>query len=259
MVSLWSVVFVCLAAGLCLAQEPPPVPQAPGSQIDEPAEPPGRTDLTPHRRGDILMARRMYREAIETYREGIREIAVMYNKIGIAYHHLMEFDAALENYNRALSVSPDYAEAINNIGTVYYAKKNYRRAIREYERALRITPRSASIYSNLGTAHFARKKYDAAFEAWQKAFEIDPEVFEHRSSQGTLLQERSVEERARFHFYLAKTYAKAGVVDRALQYIRRALEEGFKDRDKIRNDPDFKILAGNEEFEKLLATELRVL
>lgn len=262
-VSLRAVLLALAAAGLLMSQQSPAGSQ--GSQ--NPAEPEearstqsGRAaELSPHRRGDIFMARRMYREAIEAYREGIREVAVMYNKIGIAYHHLMNFDAALENYRKALMIQPDYAEAINNIGTVYYAKKDYRRAIREYERALRITPRSASIYSNLGTAHFARKKYDAAFEAWQKALEIDPEVFEHRSTQGTLLQERSVEERAQFHFYLAKTYAKAGALERALQYLRRALEEGFKDRDKIRKDPDLKVLAGNEEFEKLLAMEVKVL
>jgi len=255
MVSLFGIGLLWLFAAVSHAQEAPTNPPPPGEQ----AQPPRPAELTPHRRGDILMARRMYREAIETYREGIREIAIMYNKIGIAYHHLNDLNAALQNYNKAVSISPDYAEAINNIGTVYYAKKDYKRAIREYERALRITPRSASIYSNLGTAHFARKKYDAAFAAWQKALEIDPEVFEHRSIHGTLLQERSVEERAKFHFFLAKTYAKAGQVDRALQYLRRALEEGFREKDKIRSDPDLKILAGNQEFEALMAMAPRVL
>jgi hypothetical protein len=52
-------------------------------------------------------------------------------------------------------------------------------------------------------------------------------VFEHRNSHGVLLQERSVEEKAKFHYYMAKTYAKAGMHDRALLYIRKALEEGI--------------------------------
>ena len=213
----------------------------------QPVESP--TEIGAHKRGDILMARKMYREAIETYQDGIKEAAVMYNKIGIAYHHLNQYDKALENYNMSLRLNPSYSEAINNIGTVYYAKKNPKRAIKEYERALKIAPNSASIYSNLGTALFARKKYDDAFEAWQQAFQLDPEVFERKSGYGTLLQERSVEERAKFHFYLAKTYAKAGIADRALLYIRKALEEGFSDKDKIRSDPDFKPLVGTEEFE----------
>ncbi len=221
----------------------------------EPAERP----LTPMRRGDILMARKMYREAIETYREAIRDAAVAYNKIGIAYHQLMDFNAALENYDMALQLDPTYAEAINNIGTVRYAQKKHKRAIREYEKALKYAPRSASIYSNLGTAYFARKKYKDAFEAYQTALELDPNVFEHRNTAGSLLQERSVEERAKFHFYLAKTYAKAGMVDRVLEYMRKALEEGFRERDRFRTDPEFADLQENEEFQQLLAAEPRVL
>ncbi|HEX9106321.1 MAG TPA: tetratricopeptide repeat protein, partial [Longimicrobiales bacterium] len=87
----------------------------------------------------------------------------------------------------------------------------------------------------------------------------DPEVFEHRNNYGVLLQERSVQERAKFHYYLAKTYAKAGMNDRALQYLRKALEEGFKEREKIPEEPDFAALKDNPEFQQLLTSEPRVL
>ena len=93
--------------------------------------------------------------------------------------------------------------------------------------------------SNLGTAYFARKKYDDALKAYQQALSIDPEVFEHRNAAGVLLPERAVEERAKFRFYLAKTHAKAGNHERALLYIRKALEEGFKDREKLTGAPKF--------------------
>lgn len=215
--------------------------------------------LTSEQRGDIFMARKMYREAIDAYREGDAGSAILLNKIGIAYHQMLELDLAKRHYERAVKVNPKYSEAINNLGTIYYAKKNYRRAVGQYNRALKLTPNSASIYSNLGTAYFARKKYDQAFEAYQKALSIDPEVFEHRNSHGVLLQERSVEERAKFHFYLAKTYAKAGMADRALMYIRKALEEGFREKDKLKEDPEFEPLRALPEFADLLAMEPRVL
>ena len=84
-------------------------------------------------------------------------------------------------------------------------------------------------------------------------------MFEHRNTYGVLLQERSVEERAKFHFYLARAYAKAGINDRALQYLRKALEEGLKERDKIAETPEFAALKENPEFQQLLASEPRVL
>jgi len=95
--------------------------------------------------------------------------------------------------------------------------------------------------------------------AYEKALELDPEVFEHRSSHGVLLQERSVEERAKFHFYLAKTYAKAGQTERALLYIRKAIEEGFKEREKFTGDPEFATLQELPEFQQLMALQPRVL
>jgi tetratricopeptide (TPR) repeat protein len=210
-------------------------------------------------RGDILMARKMFREAVEIYSTGDTESAVIANKIGIAYHQMMELEFARRNYERATKLDPRYSEAINNLGTVYYARKNYRKAVGYYNRALKLKPQSASIYSNLGTAQFARKKYKQAMEAYDTALSLDPEVFEHRGTGGVLLQERSITERAKFHFYLAKTYAKAGAVERALAYIRKALEEGFKEREKFKEEPEFAKLQDLPEFQQLMAAEPRVL
>jgi tetratricopeptide (TPR) repeat protein len=215
--------------------------------------------LTPERRADILMARKMYREAVDVYREDSLKNPVIWNKIGIAYHQMLQLDAAKKHYEQALRLNPKYPEAMNNLGTIYYAKKSYRRAISCYKKALILTPKSASVYSNLGTAYFARKKYKEASEAYQTALDLDPEVFEHRSSYGVLLQERSVEERAKFHYYLAKTYAKAGMNERALLYLRKALEEGFQERKKLNEDPEFSALRPTPEFQQLLTFEPRVL
>jgi tetratricopeptide (TPR) repeat protein len=215
--------------------------------------------LTPEKRADILMARKMYREAIETYKEEPQDSAIIWNKIGIAYHQMLQLNVAQKYYERSARLDSNYPEAINNLGTIHYAKRNYRRAIKLYNRALKLSPNSASIHSNLGTAYFARKNYKKASECYQQALALDPEVFEHRNSWGVLLQERSVEERAKFHYYLAKTYAKAGMNDRALLYIRKALEEGFGERKKLMEDPEFVALRKLPEFQELLAMEPRVL
>lgn len=216
------------------------------------------TPLTPEKRGDIYMARKMYREAVEQYRE-MPQTCITMNKIGIAYHQMLELASAKRYYERSVKMNSKYSEAVNNLGTVYYAKKEYGRAVRQYQKALKLSPESASIYSNLGTAYFARKNFKAAFEAYQEALRLDPEVFEHRNSYGVMLQERSVEDRAKFHFYLAKIYAKSGMTERALIYVRKALEEGFKERNKFTEDPEFAALKDNPDFQQLLTQEPRVL
>jgi tetratricopeptide (TPR) repeat protein len=223
-----------------------------------PAQAP-KTPLSVETRGDILMARKMYREAIDVFREDTSKNPVIANKIGIAYHQLQQLDNARKYYQQAIRLKPDYAEAINNLGTVYYATKSFGKAIGYYKKALKYSPNSASIYSNLGTAYFARKKYKEAMETYQTALKLDPNVFENRGSYGVLLEERNVEERANFHFHMAKLYAQAGRNELALQYLRKALEEGFKEKKKIEEDPDFQAMRDLPEFKELLALEPRVL
>jgi tetratricopeptide (TPR) repeat protein len=215
--------------------------------------------LSPETRGDIFMAEKRYREAAEMYGENSKGSAIMLNKTGIAYHQLLELNLAERYYRLALRVDPKYSEAINNLGTVYYARKSYRRAIGQYKKALRINPDSASVWSNLAMGYFSRNDMEHAQAALQTAMRLDPDVFEHRSTQGVLLQERSVGERSKFHYYLAHTYAQAGRNDLALQYIRKALEEGFKERKKFQEDPAFSGLRDLPEFKELMASEPRVL
>jgi tetratricopeptide (TPR) repeat protein len=228
--------------------------QAPPGPPKKPA-----TVLTPETRGDIFMAEKRYREAAEMYQGNSKGSAVLLNKTGIAYHQMLQLDLAEKYYRLAVRVDSRYAEAVNNLGTIYYAKKSFRRAVNQYKRALRMNPQSASMWSNLGTGYFARKDYEHAADAWRQALMLDPEVFETRSTQGVLLQERSVEEHAKFHYYLAETYAKAGMNDRALQYIRKALEEGYREKKKIEEDPAFAAMKDLPEFKELMTLEPRVL
>jgi tetratricopeptide (TPR) repeat protein len=228
-------------------------------QADKPDDKP---EVTPELRGDIFMARKQYREAIEAFHQGSPKDPVLKNKTGIAYHQMLQLDQALKSYQEAVKLKKDYLEAINNIGTIYYARKSFRRSITYYERALKLEPkstRSASVYNNLGTAYFARKQYKQAFDAFQTALSLDPDVNEHNSGYGVMLEERSVEERAKYHYYWAKTYAKNGRNDLALQYLRKALEEGFKEKKQLETDPEFVSLRNTKEFKDLLALEPRVL
>jgi len=221
-----------------------------------------RRQLSPEEKGDIFIARKMYREAIDAFRSGSPKDPALHNKIGIAYHQLLQFDQALKEYQQAVKLKPDYEEALNNIGTIYYAKKSYRRATTWFARAVAQAPeegKSAAVYVNLGSSWFSRKNYDRAQAAFQTAVRLDPEVFERHGSFGVMMQERNIEERAKYHFYLAKMYAKSGRNELALQYLRKAFEEGLKDRQKSAEAPEFNPMRNSPEFQELMKLEPRVL
>ena len=224
-----------------------------------PAPPGTFTPLSAEERGDLAMARKMFREAIADYKTGPQNSPVIWNKIGIAWHNLGDLSLARTNYEHALKVDKNYAEAINNIGTVFYAQKKYRSAISRYKRALAIAPGKASFWSNLGTAYYSERKFPLMMEAYDKAIALDPDIFEHHGVVGTEMQDRTVADRARYHFELARLYAKIGKDDLAMQYLRHSFEEGFKDKDKVKTSPEFSGLLKNPDFIELMALEPRVL
>src|SRR5215510_5452562 len=180
----WSIVFAAgLGAAVAFSQTVPP---AGSNAMLESSRTPSPAALTAEQRGDILMSRKMYREAIEAFSEGSPKDPVLRNKTGIAYHQLLQLDKAQKCYEQAIKLKPNYHEAINNLGTVYYAKKSYRRAVSQYRKAIKLSPDQASVHSNLGTAYFARNQLELALKEFRTALSLDPEVFERHSSYGVM-------------------------------------------------------------------------
>jgi tetratricopeptide (TPR) repeat protein len=213
-------------------------------------------NLTPEQRGDLDMIHHEYLAAIDAYHQAPRDSAVVWNKLGIAYHHMFAFDQAKVDYARALQLNPKYGEALNNLAAIYYAEKDYRRAEKLYRRALKLIPNSATAYNNLGTAYFADEKFKQGTEAYQKAFAIDPTVFNGDPLQ-TISETSTTAERARVDYCLAELYAQAGMKDKAIEYLRKAFDDGFNDSKRLMQDQEFASIRQTAEFEQLVATVKR--
>src|SRR6266404_8939219 len=227
------------------------------SQVSNAQANPAERQISGEELGDLYMARKQYREATEQYRslsEQNPRNAVYLNKLGIALHQQTALSAAMKFYERAVKVNPKYADAQNNIGTIWYQRKKFGKAIRAYERALKMRNDMAVLYSNLGYAYFGEKKYEESIGAFRHALAIDPQLFEHSSSRaGSVLQDRSVSDRGRFYFLLAKSFAEAGNFERSLIYLRKAKEEGFASLNEVKSDPSFSAMLKLSETQEILA------
>lgn len=215
---------------------------------------PGAAKLSPEERGDVYLARGEYEQAIEAYREAPRT-AEVWDKMGVAWHHLDAIDEARHDYQRALLIRPNYPEAINNLGATYFAQRNYKKAIRLYQNALRLMPQSAVIAANLGTAYFAQGKFRQGLNAYRRAFQLDPAVFAEPDSLANVPGNTSRAYRAREDYCLAELFAQAGMEQQALEYLSRALNEGFDDTQHIMQDSVFAQLRKTQEFAQLMAAQ----
>ncbi|HEY1757913.1 MAG TPA: tetratricopeptide repeat protein [Bryobacteraceae bacterium] len=212
-----------------------------------------QSSLTAEQRGDLFVARQQYLAAIDAYRQAPVN-AITLNKLGIAYHHLFALDEARKDYQKALLIRPNYPEAINNLGAAEFAQGHYKQSIRLYRKALKLMPDSAVIAANLGTAYFAHGKYQSGLEAYQTAFRLDPDVFAGDSGQ-IIPGPSQARDRARQDYCLAELFAEAGNQDRAIEYLRKALNDGFHDRNRLMQDSDFARLRKTPEFAQLMAEE----
>lgn len=209
------------------------------------------------KKADSLMVRKLYEDAILTYQKVLvlnPRDPVAHNKMGIAYHQLMDLQRAKVEYEQAKKLNPKYYEAWNNLGAVYYGLKNYTKAIKYYKKAVALNPTSANTYHNLGSAYFAVNKNAEGFQSFQEAFRLDPAILEKLSSSGTIIRTADVNQGAQ-NFYIAKLYVQSGQTEKALTYLLKALENGFDDYDKITKDPDFKVLAQDERLARMLPSK----
>jgi tetratricopeptide (TPR) repeat protein len=212
------------------------------------------------RRGDTFFARKMYEDAIVEYRNAIavdRYNASTLNRLGLVYHQSQKLPEAERYYREAVKQNPYYLEAMNNIGTLEYVRKRYERALDQYNRALKLRPESPTILINVGACLFAMERYDEGLKAYQHALTIDPKVFERSSGSGfgTLIQ-TSQRTDSLLNFNLAKLFATNGDKERAISYLYKAVEEGFKDLEKIKTEPAFALLAEDTRYQQLIDTML---
>jgi tetratricopeptide (TPR) repeat protein len=241
----------------------PPLPSASAPQLEIQA--------------DKLRADKSYADAIDYYRAAIKKTATagLWNKMGITELQFGRHKDALKSFDRATKLDPKISEAYNNRGAVYYiagaqqqalaeragksvpggALKNYRKAVSEYQKALAIHEDNASYHSNLGTAYFALRQFPAAISEYVRAMQIDPEVFEHRSQTGIAAHMSSPEDRAFYSFVLARIYANAGDLDRSLEYLRKAMEDGYKEIDSVYKDQEFAMLRKDPRFAELMSSK----
>lgn len=216
-----------------------------------------RPELTTEQLADLYMVRKDYREAAETYMRLTRENPrnpVYLNKLGIALHQQTALNLALKYYEQAVKVDPTYADAQNNIGTIWYQRKKYSKAVRSYQKAIAMRKDMAVLYSNLGYAYFGEKKYQESLASFHQALTIDPQFFEHSGGRnGSVLQDRSVTDRGRFYYMLAKSFAQAGNLERCIIYLRKAKDEGYTALSAAKTDPDFAVMLKSPAVQEILA------
>lgn len=128
-----------------------------------------------------------------------------YNNLGQRYQEQGEYDKAIEQFKKALTINPNFPGALNNIGVCYGKIKQYALAEAALKKAISLKKDDVYAMNNLSIMYMEMGDLDRAVEYGEMAIRTEPNY-------------------ANGHLTLGSVYATAGNLDRAEQEFAKALE-----------------------------------
>jgi tetratricopeptide (TPR) repeat protein len=136
---------------------------------------------------------------------------------------------AMNYYNKAIYISPKYAELYYNRGNLYEKQGNYQRAIEDFNSAAKLKPDYAAVYYNRGVAYNYLGQYQRAIEDYNKALSITPDDSDNYNNRGA-------------------AYVKLGQYQRAIEDFNKAITLKQNYTDAYNNRANVYFYQGNTQL-----------
>ena len=148
-------------------------------------------------------------------------------------------DAAEQEFTTALTRDPGHASALYNRGVLRASRGDFEAAQADYRKALNIEPSLAEAHNSLGALHASRGELNEAIQAYRLAVSLAPNLADARNNLGAALAAAGSPDAAiteitaairidagnpAYHENLARTYAMKGLIGRAEEERRRAVQ-----------------------------------
>jgi len=88
------------------------------------------------------------------------------------------FDKAIEEYEKALDLDPNYGYALNSFAYMYSDLGEYEKSIEYFKRYASVYPEDANPVDSLAELYFRMGRLDEAIEKYKEVLEIRPEFFQ---------------------------------------------------------------------------------
>jgi tetratricopeptide (TPR) repeat protein len=130
-----------------------------------------------------------------------RKAAFEFYKTGREQFNMGNLQAAIESYQHAIDLEPEYADVYLSLGHAYLRQKKSKEAIKAFKDATRINPELDEAHYGLGLEYFRAGEMKDAAQAFKKAVKANPRM-------------------AKAHYGLALAYQELGKQDLLLEEYR---------------------------------------
>ena len=140
-----------------------------------------------YNRGIKRMDSKDYYGAIQDFNQALRikpDYELAYFQRAYSKYELPDYSGALRDYSKYIELDPDDVSAYNNRGIAKDDLKDYYGAIADYTKAIELNPDYASAYNNRGNVKFNLKDYNGAIPDYTKAIELNPDYASAYTNRG---------------------------------------------------------------------------
>ena len=107
-----------------------------------------------------------------------------------------KLEAAIADFNQAITIAPNAPDPYLNRGTAYEAQHRYQKAIADYEHVLELDPEEAMAYNNRGNAKAGQERWQEAIADYTKAADLAPSFAFARANEALALYQIGNQEAA---------------------------------------------------------------
>ncbi len=126
-------------------------------------------------KGDLDEALALYSKALQEGELSHKQLSIgAYNR-GIIYLSKQKYSLAIADFDTAIWLRPNYADAFHNRGLAHSRAGRYDQAIRDFEEALKFKPENPSALNNRGNAYRAKNQFDKALVDYDNAIAMRPD------------------------------------------------------------------------------------
>ncbi|OGD12528.1 MAG: hypothetical protein A2Y86_04620, partial [Candidatus Aminicenantes bacterium RBG_13_62_12] len=174
-----------------------------------------------------------------------------YNLLGISYFLQENLRRAEEYFLRAVSLRKDYSAAYNNLGNVHFVQGNLDAAREDFRNALHISPDSAAANYSLAMLLFSQGKHEEGMTYLSRGIALEPNFLEQDRKFTAGIAQAGLTSTETYYSW-AKVYALQDNPAKAVEFLQKAKEAGFRNRKRLEEDKDFDKIRSNPEFQLFL-------
>ena len=132
-------------------------------------------------------------DAMQCYEKAIElrpDYAEAHNNLGNLLNTEGQHEKAIISYEKALEIEPELYEATYNLGAIFQERGNYVLAIKNYLKVLDINPTHRDTFINLGDVFRQQRKFDESLRVLEKADKLYPDYAEIKNNLGLTFRDQ---------------------------------------------------------------------